>query len=161
MALAVSRWRGVDWRRDLAMTWPAPRVVAVWLGIWAVWLVVGEVLINQLGLAQAETWPPYPATILALRILAIGVCGPLAEELVFRGLLYWRLAPRLGPSLAIGIVAAVWAVLHLRYGWGTVGLIAADGVVLGLARERSRSLYVPMLLHVVGNLISIGQSLAG
>jgi membrane protease YdiL (CAAX protease family) len=32
--------------------------------------------------------------------------------------------------------------------------------MLGLARHFSRSLYVPMLMHIIGNLYSIHQSLA-
>ena len=38
-------------------------------------------------------------------------------------------------------------------------MIFLDGLLLGAARHRSRSTFVPMLLHVVANLYSILQSL--
>jgi membrane protease YdiL (CAAX protease family) len=39
-------------------------------------------------------------------------------------------------------------------------MIFVDGIVLGLARHFSGSLYVPIAMHMLGNLFSIAQSLA-
>jgi membrane protease YdiL (CAAX protease family) len=158
--LLISRWRGIAWKQDLGLVWPKPGVVAAWLAIWAAWVVLGEIATRTLGLADAAPWKPYPPHIVLMRIAAIGLLGPAAEEIVVRGILYYRIAKtRVGPLGAVVIGAALWAVAHVQYDGPTVALIFADGLVLGAARHRSRSTFVPMLLHAVGNLYSIGQSL--
>jgi membrane protease YdiL (CAAX protease family) len=59
------------------------------------------------------------------------------------------------------IGAAGWAAVHFQYDPATRVLIFLDGLVLGTARLRSRSTYVPIVMHALGNLYSIYQSLAG
>ena len=61
----------------------------------------------------------------------------------------------------IVVCAAAWAVMHVQYGWSTWVLIFLDGLILGMARAHSRSLVPPILMHVLGNLFSIAQSLHG
>jgi membrane protease YdiL (CAAX protease family) len=161
VALAVSKWRGISWRDDLGLQKPKVMILLGWIGLWLAWIVVSEVLIRVFGLDQAKAWPSYSAVILVLRVVAIGLVGPFAEELVIRGVIYDRLRRTVfGPLGAIGITAIVWAGMHYAYGSGTLALIFADGVILGLARYRSGSLWVPVAMHAIGNLISIGQSLA-
>ena len=136
-------------------------MVIVWVGLWIAWILASELLIRAFGLAQARAWPHYPPILLTVRILMIGIAGPLAEELVMRGMIWHRLQrTAVGPLGAIVIVAVLWAAMHYRYGLGTLPLIAADGVLLGLARYRGGSLWLPIAMHVLANLISIGQSLA-
>src|SRR6185369_17493514 len=131
--------------RDAGFAWPKISMLCLWLAIWIVWIVVTEMAIPVLGLEQAKPWPNYPPLIIALRIAAIGILGPVSEELLFRGILFAALSrQRPGPAGAIVICAVTWAVLHYRYGWGTVGLIALDGLLLGTARHQSRSILVPI-----------------
>lgn len=160
--LAVARWRRVTWKDDLGLVWPRPSVMATWLAIWIGWVVVGEFAIRVFGLAQAEPWKPYPLLIILLRIAAIGLLGPAAEEIVVRGVLFFRIGgTRLGPVGAIVIGAAGWAAAHFQYDAATRVMIFLDGLVLGTARLRSRSVYVPIVMHALGNLYSIQQSLTG
>ena len=133
---------------------------ALWIGLWLGWILASEVLIRQLGLEQAPAWLHYPLLILVLRILAIGVLGPIAEELAMRGIVFFQLRRRLGNAHgAIVIVAILWAAMHYHYGPGTVALIGVDGLLLGYARHRGGSLWIPIAMHTLGNLVSIGQSL--
>ncbi len=158
--LAVTRKRGVSWRDDLGLKAASPAGAAGWLVLWLAWVAASEFVIERFGLQQAEAWPAYPPSILVMRIVAIGMAGPFFEELVARGVffnLFRRTA--LGPPGAIIIVALGWALSHYRYDLPTIALVCADGVLLGLARHQSGSLWVPISMHVVGNLISIGQSL--
>jgi CAAX protease family protein len=160
--LAISRRRGIAWREDLGLRWPRPTIVALWLGVWVAWVAAGEVATKTFGLEDATPWKPYPLSIVVLRIAAIGLLGPAAEELVVRGIVYYRIGrTRLGPVGAVVAGAALWAAAHVRYAWPTVALIFFDGLVLGLARHRSRSTFVAMLMHASGNLYSIAQSLGG
>ncbi|MEO8218723.1 MAG: CPBP family intramembrane glutamic endopeptidase [Acidobacteriota bacterium] len=161
LALTLSRLRGFDWRSDLRLLWPSTRVIAMWLAIWLVWMVATEIVIYFLGLPEPAPWHPYPLTIILLRILAIGLLGPIAEELVFRGMLFYRLEKHMGAAATIVTISVLWSLLHFQYDWQTILLICGDGLILGLARFRSRSTFVPMLMHAIGNMYSIYQSLSG
>jgi membrane protease YdiL (CAAX protease family) len=158
--LGVTRKRGMSWRDDLGLKPPPIGAAAGWLGLWLAWMAVSEFAIVQFGLQQAEPWPPYSATILTMRILAIGVAGPFLEELVARGVVFSLLKrTAIGPLGAVFLIAVVWASAHYRYDVPTIVLVCVDGVIFGLARYRSGSLWVPVGLHMIGNLISIVQSL--
>ncbi len=162
VVLVVSRMRGISWRDDLGFRAPTWRAALGWLGLWIAWMAAGELAIRAFGIQQPEPWPEYPPLILVLRIAMIGLIGPFSEEVVMRGAFLHRLRKAgLGPLPAIAIVAVVWAMLHYQYGAGLIALIAADGVVLGLARHYGRSLWLPIAMHMVGNLFSIYQSLTG
>lgn len=160
LVLFVSKWRGLSWQEDLGLRRPKALMLMAWLGLWLLWIVISEWLGHVFGLDQPRAWPACPMLIVVLRVLAIGVLGPVAEEIVMRGILFSRLRrTAMGTVGAIGIIAIGWAALHYDYGVGTLGLIAVDGVVLGLARYQSKSLWVPVIMHALGNLFSIYQSL--
>lgn len=162
LVLFVSRRRGLAWGADLGLHPPRLRHLVPWLAVWAAWVGLGELAIRAFGLAQARPWPHYPASIVALRILAIGLVGPASEELVMRGLLFARLSRTpLRPLGAVVVCAAGWALMHVQYDWKTWVMIFLDGILLGLARLRSGSLGVPFAMHALGNLFSIYQSLHG
>ncbi len=113
VVLVVTKLRGISWREDLGLRRPTAAAMAGWLGFWIVLIVVEEGLIRFFGLEQPEPWPDYPPLIVALRVAAIGILGPFAEEIVMRGAFLHRLRKtRLGPFAAIVVVAVVWAALH-------------------------------------------------
>jgi membrane protease YdiL (CAAX protease family) len=146
--------------KDLGLAWPKPQALFLWLALWIAWMAVSEIAINALGMEQAKRWPDYSPLVIGLRIVAIGILGPAAEELLVRGLLFSILSRKWpGPLGAILICAAGWAAMHYRYDWKTVTLVFLDGIILGGARYRSGSVCVPILMHVLGNVCSIYQSL--
>jgi len=160
IVLVVAAKRRVSRVDDLGFRRPTRAMIAAWLALWLVWLAASEFLIRHFGLEQAKAWPAYPVHIVLLRILAIGVLGPFAEETVMRGIVFFQIRRKLGNAhAAIVIVALVWAAMHYAYGPGTVALIVADGTLFGYARHRGGSLWIPIAMHILGNLISIGQSL--
>src|SRR3989304_10486167 len=89
IVLLVSAKRGISRRDDLGLALPKGPALALWIGLWLGWILASEVLIRQLGLEQAPAWLHYPLLILVLRILAIGVLGPIAEELAMRGIVFF------------------------------------------------------------------------
>jgi hypothetical protein len=90
-----------------------------------------------------------------LTVLAVGVLGPAAEELIFRGTAFHWLLPRIGAAATIVLTAIVWAVLHVQYQPGIIALIIIDGVLLGLARYRTGSVVAPLLMHILWNLYAV------
>ena len=160
IALFVSRKRGISWREGIGLRPPLWGAAALWLAGWGIWVAFSEFGINYLGLEQPKPWPSYPLVIVLVRILAIGVLGPAAEEIVVRGLILDRLRrTAVGTTMAILVVALAWAGMHFSYGAATLALITLDGVWLGWARCKTNSVWVPIFMHISGNLLSIWQSL--
>ena len=159
--LVAAKRKKLSFADDLGFKAPAMGIAALCLVGWICLVALEEYLTGSVEDVQAKHWPDYPPLIIALRILAIGIIGPIAEELAFRGLLMaWLRRIRVPALLAILIAAALWSVIHLQYAPLVLLLIFIDGIALGLARHYSGSLYVPIVMHMSGNLFSIYQSLA-
>lgn len=127
----------------------------------AVWLL------QQAGLdlpPVQETFEAAAADATALPYLVIGavLLAPIAEELVFRGVLYPALARRVPRGAAMWLSAAVFAVVH-GAGADALGnvllmlIILPFGVLLAWGYERTGTLLVPVAAHVVFNAISVSQ----
>ena len=101
-------------------------------------------------------WREQGALVGALGVLAVCVAGPIAEELIFRGLLFHRLrTTRLGPVMSVVVLAAVWAAIHLDVSPSIVVLFFGAGLLLGAARWKSGSVYVPIAMHIAWNLFAV------
>jgi membrane protease YdiL (CAAX protease family) len=83
------------------------------------------------------------------------VLGPLVEELLFRGIIFSWLRERVNVGLTIGVTALGWSVLHYDYSWWVIAIIFVDGVILGLARWRTGSVFAPAIMHMLYNLYAI------
>jgi membrane protease YdiL (CAAX protease family) len=161
LMLFVARRRGLSPRDDLGLQAPHWGFAAIFAVLWLCVMAFEEYLTRDMPGNEVKLWPSYPAAILVLRIVAIGFLGPIAEELAFRGFVMRVIGrSRAGIPGAILISAALWSAMHLQYAPITLGLIFIDGIMLGLARHFAKSLYVPIVMHVLGNLFSIYQSLS-
>lgn len=100
------------------------------------------------GMMRTESW--------WLILLAAGIGAPLAEEFLFRGLLYGtlRAAPS-GKVVAALVSAAAWAGLHLNYAIYGVVAIFLIGLYFAWLRERTGSLLPPIVCHGVYNSLII------
>ena len=157
----VLRARRLPSREFLGLRWPSTKTVAIWLGAFAILVVLEEIAGRMLGLPAAEQWGQlYTGALLLVRLIGMIVLAPVAEELVFRGMLFARFSrTRLGQTGAIIIPAALFALAHVQYSPVEMGFVAVDGLFFGLARARTNSIYVPMLLHACGNAIAAAQRL--
>lgn len=91
-----------------------------------------------------------------LILLAAGIGAPLAEELLFRGLIYGALRQSpLGFVGAMVITAVAWASLHANYSLYGLGAITLIGLYLAWLRERTGSLLTPMVCHGCYNSLII------
>lgn len=90
---------------------------------------------------------------LGLLLLLVAVVVPFAEELFFRGMLYPLLRARLGAAASIALNAALFALAHV------VPLLLPGlfvvGVILAYLRERSGSIWPPMLYHAMQNATAL------
>lgn len=96
-------------------------------------------------------------------VLAVGLLVPLAEELVFRGLLFTWLYIRFGLAVAVLGSALLFGLAHLdaNVGWLFLPPFMLSGVFLALLAWASRSLTAPLLAHVLRNLMAVIWPLIG
>jgi uncharacterized protein len=160
--VVIARWKRLP-PEALGFTKPVARQAWIWMGIWLLSVVVQEVVIASLHLPPPKVWN-YSMGVTLLRILSIGIIGPISEELAFRGVGLYTLRERLKVPVyaAVAIVAAAWAAIHLeKYSPADIAWIFFDGLILGMARVRSRSVIPPCIMHSIGNLLSIWESIHG
>lgn len=81
------------------------------------------------------------------------IAAPLAEEFLFRGMLYRLLRQRMRIVAAIALSALAFAFLHFIP--PLVPALLVMGIVLALVAERYDSLYPAMLVHGLNNGIAV------
>jgi tetratricopeptide (TPR) repeat protein/membrane protease YdiL (CAAX protease family) len=86
-------------------------------------------------------------------ILSIVIVGPMAEEIIFRGLIYGALEKRVRVFGAMLISSLLFALAHLQVTHFIP--IFCLGMVLSWARWKSGSLGLPILLHVFNNGVAL------
>lgn len=85
--------------------------------------------------------------------LAVGVAAPFFEEFLFRGFLLEGLRhTRMGGVGAILLTSASWAIIHMQYGWFEIISIFFIGIILAIAQLKTKSLYIPIAMHMFMNL---------
>jgi len=141
---------------DFALGKPKMGPSLLWLGIYVAWMLGTNYIWHWRGPWDFGPWQQASFLHNAERLLAIGILGPIAEELVFRGLAYRLVVgTALGVPGAILIAAAAWAPLHYQYVWGEVLLLFVNGLFLGVARHYSQSVWAPAAMHIVWNLFAV------
>jgi|GEM_PF-2285677 len=86
------------------------------------------------------------------------VIAPFGEELVMRGLVLQGLLQRYGPMASVVVSAAIFGVFHGN-AQQAIGA-TVSGIFLGLVFVRTRSLWVPMLMHSSHNaFVAMAHSL--
>jgi membrane protease YdiL (CAAX protease family) len=87
-----------------------------------------------------------------LRIAAIALAGPVAEELCFRGITFGRLSG-MRVWLAVIVQAALFGFVHLNPLQGIYAFVL--GAIFGFVYARLRSLWYPIIMHVMFNLCGV------
>ncbi|MEZ4756597.1 MAG: CPBP family intramembrane glutamic endopeptidase [Flavobacteriales bacterium] len=90
-----------------------------------------------------------------LLAIGVGLMAPLFEEFLLRGLLLGSIRHITDAHSAVALSAGVFTLMHLQYSWTVMLLILPLGVVLGYARVKSGSIWVPVLLHVINNMATV------
>jgi hypothetical protein len=102
VGLAVARFRDISLSGDLLLVAPSWSQALFWLAIWILWIAASELVSRRLGLPQPSTWETHEPGVIVLRVFTLVIMAPIAEEFVFRGLLFQRIA-----STGLGIVGAI------------------------------------------------------
>lgn len=84
---------------------------------------------------------------------------PIAEELLYRGIVYKRLRLMVGVMPAILCSALIFGIMHVN----VVQFIYAGilGLLLAFLLERTRCLYAPILAHIAANVAAVVRQETG
>jgi len=140
---------------------PNVREVLFWLLSLAVILAASDLLSRALGQSLI---PPFMAKIyqdardpvtIALLLIAALLTAPIGEEILFRRFLFsgWA-ASKLGVVGTIVLTSALWASIHLQYDWFGIAQVFCLGLLFGIARWRSGSTVLTILMHSSCNLVA-------
>lgn len=86
----------------------------------------------------------------AAGVILYGMISPLAEEVVFRGVIYNRLRRFYGPTVGIVVSGVLFGAFHGNPVQGVYG--ACLGMLMAYLYERSGRFLIPFLFHAVANL---------
>ena len=143
----------------LGLKWIRGKTFLTLIGV-VVALIVATVLLDQFLSTPKDTgftqdayntsrWP-------VLFGFAVVVFAPAFEELFFRGFIFVGLqASKIGVAGTIILTSVAWALLHLQYDLGGITTIFVLGLVFGIVRWKTNSLWSTLFLHAVWNLMAL------
>ena len=150
--------RGWAVRDYLGLRTPAARTALVWILAMAGFIVCSDLLTYATGRPIVHPWliDVYRTGWLVPLFVAIIVVGPLFEEIFFRGFVLagYRRSP-IGAVGAVALTSLGWAALHVQYETYGLATVAALGILLGVARIRSGSTIITLLMHAFSNLVAM------
>jgi len=133
----------------------ATKTFLKWIGVMLILFVVMEVA-NQV--LERET-PDFMLKVYSstsnkfMLWIAVAVAAPFFEEFLFRGFLFEGLLnSRAGVGGAIVLTSASWAIIHMQYDSFEIISIFLIGIIFSIAKLKTRSLYVPIAMHMFMNL---------
>jgi hypothetical protein len=155
--------RGISIKDYFALRWPRWRVIAAWLAVFLVYMTVVDWLLKFIkgdatekfmtDVLQSAGW------MMPILLFAIAVGAPISEEFFFRGFLYAGLKDTcLRPIGTIVATSLLFASIHLQYDLQGSLFVLLAGLFFGVARWKTDSLWMPILLHSFMNIVAtIGQ----
>lgn len=107
---------------------------------------------NLLG-SYARVSEEFAGNPMLFQILTLCIAAPVAEEIIFRGIMYRRLAEYVDQGTAVTVSAVIFGVYHGNLVQGIYALIL--GVLLCFAYESCKSLMAPVFLHMICNTTAL------
>lgn len=154
---SVRLWKRRHTAHFLGLHRPHWRQVMLWLGIFFLLGLVIEALAHLSPSFRTDFMAKVigSSTNLLWLYLGVGVMAPVFEEFLLRGLLFGSIRHMADEHATVALTAGVFTLMHMQYDAAVMLLILPMGIVLGYARSRSGSIWVPVLLHMLNNLVSV------
>ncbi|MGY3581785.1 membrane protease YdiL (CAAX protease family) [Bradyrhizobium sp. USDA 4341] len=145
------------------------RPVAAFLVLMAVFLLVSDFLVHLSGRPivsefQVLSYGSAEESGIVMMVfywLAIALCAPVVEEMMFRGLAFSGWIPVIGVLPAVLLTDLAWTSLHLQYDLAGMVEVFAAGLLLSTARIACGSLWVPIAMHVLMNAWAVFETAIG
>ncbi len=88
-----------------------------------------------------------------VQLLCLGILIPIAEEYVYRGLMYQRMKSYLSPRTAMILSAILFGINHGNTVQNIYGIFC--GILLAWVMDKYHSLWAPILAHIVINVTAL------
>lgn len=148
--------RGISTQKYLGLVRAPTRQTLGWLGAGLLFAAASDTVTWLLGRPIVPEFMDHAyrsAAFVPLLWFAVVVGAPLFEEFFFRGFALAGLRySRLGAIGAVLLTALGWTALHTQYDLIDLSDLFLFGLLLGYARIRSGSLFVPIGMHALNNL---------
>lgn len=153
-----ARWVDAGWG---PVTWIACLITQVIIGVIVISLGV-PFTSNVERVSEVHSDRGYVVSLLVLAVVA----APIAEEIVFRGVVMRGLLSRNGAVVSVGVQGVVFGFAHFDpvRGTGNIGLImvlGGVGCVLGGAAFLVRRIAPAMIAHAMMNGLAMALALSG
>ncbi|YCK40010.1 CPBP family intramembrane glutamic endopeptidase [Actinomadura sp. ATCC 39365] len=161
LAVTCYRWlcRAVELRPDIPELGKTGRWSQLWRGmLLGSGLFIGlMVLIAAFGGWQELSWGSFGGFLGAAGLMA---SVAVAEELLFRGVVFRIMEERTGTVIALVVSMLLFGAMHLVNGnatlWGAFAIALTGGAMLAAAYVATRSLWLPIGLHFAWNFAQAG-----
>ena len=163
LAAKLARWPAGEY---LGLVRPAMRPALIAIAIMIVFLLGYDALTYLIGRDvvtpfQVDTYrTARDGGTLPLLWLTFVIVAPVAEEIMFRGFLFrgWVRSEH-SAIPGILIISALFAAIHVQYDWFGMLQVFFIGLLLAIARWRSGSTLLTILMHVLINFWATVQSM--
>lgn len=158
VVLFIRLRKGLSVKDYLGFKKPSKKGFIKWLALLAVLMVFSD------GLSYILNRPIVPsymidvyktASLTPLLYIALLLMAPVFEEVFFRGFLFQGIRySRLGPAGAVALTSIYWSAIHLQYDAYGILNIFVVGILFGIARLKTDSIYVTIAMHSLQNLVA-------
>lgn len=135
------------------------RTILILLGLIIIMFLVSAVIDRFFQKPQDTefTTQAYQSSVYPVLLwLAVVVFAPMFEEFFFRGFLFVGLEQSaIGAVGAILVTSISWAGLHTQYSIYGIITIFVLGIILGIVRIKTRSLWSTIFIHAVWNFTAL------
>ena len=155
IVLMVKSKRGSIWRDYMAWRGVGFGRVVLWVIICLLSVFGMGILHHALGWTESGFMDELVLTRSPIwMVLSVAVIAPIFEEMVFRGFVYGGFERSVGALPAVLLSSLLFTVLHGQYNVYELAQIFVLGMVLGLARMRTQSLFTPIVMHAANNALA-------
>lgn len=126
--------------------------------------ILGNFIVESMGISEMSKAYEEAANFLysptfAVQILASGFVIPIAEELIFRGMIFASLKDRLPFLVSAFLSAGIFALFHGNLPQGVYAFLL--GFAAAWLYQTTKSLLAPCVFHISANLLSLFVTNAG
>lgn len=150
--------RGYNWHEVKNIKYITPILVAITIAIGIFYSIGGNILlalsrIGNIFTGYEQTGELFASIPPVLQVIVLCITVPIAEELIFRGVVFRRIRKYINPVAGIWLSALAFAIFH-----GNVVQFVYTlpmGLLLALIYEKTRSVLWPIIIHIVANSASV------